>query len=142
MPEWMDKLIMWVSGSEMKSTDSLTIETGMLSWPDAVPVRRLLIYSVISSCVVDSSDKELTKFPLRNEWIEFDDAVMFFARLGPIFEKYSQKRFVISSALDISRLSYLKVDGSLAGLFFLFKILFKTFHELFMFDLERSSLVS
>ena len=91
-PEFRDKLIIYVNGAQIKLKDSLTtfIEIiEILSYPGAVPDRKLLQISVTSWSDADWRKNELIKFPFRKERWDLSDAGIDLAKLGPIFVKYS-----------------------------------------------------
>ena len=111
-PELRDKLIIYVNGAQIKLKDSLTTFIEILSYPGAVPDRKLLQISVTSCSDADWRKNELIKPPFRKERWDLSDAGIDLAKLGPIFVKYWQKRFPIWVRLSISCSLDLKTEGN------------------------------
>ena len=101
-----------MNSAQIKLKDSLRTFIETLSYPGAVLDWKLLQLSVTSSSDANWRKKELTKPPFRKKRWDLTDARIDLAKLGPIFVKYSQKRFAIWVRLSISCSLDLKTEGN------------------------------
>ena len=83
----IDRLIIWVNGSEIEAMDSFTNHIGILSQPAAVPERRHFTISIICVCSTDWKNKEFTKSPFRKERKAEDEAGILLAKFGLMLVK-------------------------------------------------------
>ena len=130
-----------VKGSEMMSIDLLITDIGKLSWPEALLVRKLFVMVKISFLAAGARKIDCTNVPDKNAlWEEVE--VIPLAKLGPMFEKYSQNLFTIVRGSEMSLPSILKVDTDLTLEVFLFKISLRSLQVARVLDLTSSNFFS